>query len=105
MFSIRLLACAVVVVSLLPTATFAAGCSASTAGTKFTSVNQVPRGLRTRSTPPGVSRELARIGGNRGTSASLWDEMDLICDDWIAVCTDEKCDHGVIECDGVCVPF
>jgi hypothetical protein len=106
MLPARTFVCTLAVVLLLPASAWAAGCEASGGERPIASLSQVPESLRSLKTPRGVSNDLA--AGNRGPSAaddSLWPTLDVMCGDWIVICKDSNCDHGVAECDGECIPF
>jgi hypothetical protein len=61
--------------------------------------------MKSRRLPPGVANRFKSGGRNTAAPPWSWLELDLICGDWIVICSDEDCNHGVVECAGECIPF
>lgn len=90
----------------------AAGCSLSNKAKpnmSFASSAQAPRDWKIGKLPPKIARSLANVGTKKSRDTTdandPLDHVDIICDDWIAICSNDDCTHGVLECDGDCLPF
>ncbi len=75
----------------------------------FSLASQAPQSWKTGKTPKYLALGLAKRGRNTGKdtqdASHPLDGVEFICDDWIAICANDDCTHGVVECDGDCIDF
>ncbi|WP_152475131.1 hypothetical protein [Roseovarius sp. THAF9] len=75
----------------------------------FSSVAKAPRSWKSERVQKKLRATLSRIRKSKAaepaTADHPLDDVDYFCDDWIAICANEDCTHGVVDCDGVCAPF
>ncbi len=83
--------------------------SKATPKLSFANTAQAPRAWRSGALPTRLRLALERIGRGRGRDTAAADHpldgIEFMCDDWIAICANDDCTHGVVECDGHCIDF
>ena len=75
----------------------------------FATAEKAPRTWKAGKVPRKLRAALDRIGRDTGKDTAgdphPLDDVEFICDDWIAICANDDCTHGVLECDGDCIEF
>ena len=75
----------------------------------FAATEKAPRAWKSGDVPGRLTRALRRIGTGKGRDTAGSDHpldgIEFMCDDWIAICANDDCSHGVVECDGTCIDF
>ncbi len=75
----------------------------------FKDRSDAPRAWQSGKVPSTLMTALAARAGKAGkdtsNAAEPFDTADAVCNDWLAICSNDDCTHGVLDCDGICINF
>jgi len=78
-------------------------------GMSFATTAAAPRTWKTGDVPGKLTRALNRMASRKGRDTAdtthPLDGINIICNDWIVICANDDCTHGVVECDGDCIDY